>query len=230
MAYSQNGYKANDRSLIASYTIPGTKVRVALRKGDVSVVLLHFAEWFNKNIEALRQSDTGGYAERTIRGSSKTLSNHASGTAIDLRWRDHPLGARNTFSNSEENKIRAQLATYDGVIRWGGDYSGRKDEMHFEINKNKAAVAEVVAKLKGRPKPQKKYPNVPPHISGRHNVTTGHYGTDVVDIQWAVGATADGRFGPKTKAAVIKWQKSKGLVGDGIVGDKTWRKLGFPVT
>ncbi|AGL19489.1 M15 family metallopeptidase [Actinoplanes sp. N902-109] len=152
MPTSQNGYRANDPSLIASYTIPGTSVKIALRKGDVSVVLLHFAAWFNKNIEPLRQSDTGGYVERTIRGSSTTLSNHASGTAEDLRWNDHPLGAVGTFTAAEKAKINAQLGYYEGVIRWGANYSGRKDEMHFEINKGTADVKRVADKIRNADK------------------------------------------------------------------------------
>lgn len=35
----------------------------------------------------------------------------------------------------------------------------------------------------------------------------------------------DGIFGSGTKAAVIAFQKSKGLLTDGIVGENTWRKL-----
>lgn len=36
---------------------------------------------------------------------------------------------------------------------------------------------------------------------------------------------ADGQFGPKTKAAILRIQKRWGLVQDGIVGPKTWAAL-----
>jgi len=36
----------------------------------------------------------------------------------------------------------------------------------------------------------------------------------------------DGIFGPRTQNAVIAFQRSRGLVQDGIVGIKTWTALG----
>ena len=49
----------------------------------------------------------------------------------------------------------------------------------------------------------------------------GSCGNDVKHIQVALGLTADGIFGEKTKNAVIKFQKENGLIADGIVGKKT---------
>lgn len=56
-----------------------------------------------------------------------------------------------------------------------------------------------------------------------HTVTlrVGSTGSQVMAMQKVVGTTADGVFGPATKAAVMAWQSNNGLVADGIVGPNT---------
>ena len=49
----------------------------------------------------------------------------------------------------------------------------------------------------------------------------GSVGAEVQCLQTNLGITADGKFGPKTKAAVAAWQASKGLVADGVFGPKS---------
>jgi len=53
----------------------------------------------------------------------------------------------------------------------------------------------------------------------------GSKGGDVKVLQKYLGINPDGDFGPRTKALVIEFQKSKGLTIDGIVGNGTWLKL-----
>jgi hypothetical protein len=243
MARSQNGYSACDGSVIAKYTIPGTSVTVNIRKGDVSVVLLDFAGWYAKNIEPLNQKDTGGYNCRGIEGGT-SLSNHASGTALDLRWNDHARGRRNQgFTTAEVNKINAKLKEYGGVIRWGNNYSGTPDAMHYEINAGAAAVKKQADRIraKNNPKPPAKPApkptpaKVPIHAPGSRTLRKGSSpGTDVQFVQRWIGPSrmgpADGIPGAKFEAGV-KWYQRE-IVGyrnpDGVLtkGGKTWRKMG----
>lgn len=226
MAYSQNGYKAKDFSLIATYTIPGSNVRVSLRKGDVSVVLLWVAAQFHNTVQPLRQSDTGGYNPRSIIGGN-TLSNHASGTAIDVRWRDHPLGASGTFTIGQRAAIRRILNACAGVVRWGGDYKGRKDEMHFEVVGSPAAVAKVADRIRNgtigkttSPATSKDYPLTAAQVrklqSDLNRIFPAYKDTPL---------KVDGVPGPKTQSAVKEFQRRTGLTADGIVGPKTKAKL-----
>jgi hypothetical protein len=159
-AFSQNGYTANDESLIVSWDIPGTSRKIRLRKGAPGALLVHFAAWFHTHIQPIDagQLDDWGFAVRPIRGQSVefdadgnavNLSNHASGTAEDLNATQHNLGQRHTFTAVETAAIREELGRpeYDGCIRWGGDYTKRADEMHFEIVRDTAACAAALARL-----------------------------------------------------------------------------------
>lgn len=67
-------------------------------------------------------------------------------------------------------------------------------------------------------------------LGGRPTLRIGSQGAGVRDLQTILrggGAaiTADGMFGPKTKAAVVAFQRSAGLGADGVVGPKTWGAL-----
>jgi peptidoglycan hydrolase-like protein with peptidoglycan-binding domain len=43
----------------------------------------------------------------------------------------------------------------------------------------------------------------------------------VVRVQRIVGTTADGVYGPNTKAKVLAWQKAKGIPADGVWGPQS---------
>ena len=53
----------------------------------------------------------------------------------------------------------------------------------------------------------------------------GSKGEDVKKLQVILGCRPDGDFGPTTERLVKEWQTARGLVADGIVGDKTWSLL-----
>lgn len=149
--YSQNGYTANDQSVIVVIAVPGGRLRV--RQGSVAVVFKWLAEQFNSRVEPLQWPGCWGYAERPIQGSVE-LSNHASGTAVDFNAPDHPLTRRGTFTFDQVIEINLILKEAGGVIRWGGNYHNRADEMHFEIDQpidvvNNLATLIILAQKKG---------------------------------------------------------------------------------
>lgn len=230
MAYSQNGYTANKYSLMSVYTVPGTDIKVTLRKGDVAVVLLELLRLYHTTVEPLKQRDTGGYNPRSVIGG-RTISNHGSGTAVDTRWNYHPLGKRGTFTRKQVKAIRAILAYLDGVVRWGGDYKSRADEMHFEIVGNPAQVAKVADKIRN-PKPK---PVAKPVKPSSTVLEIGSKGATVKRLQVAFNKVfpayaatpldEDGEYGPATARAVVEFQHRVGLEKDGKVGPLTRAKL-----
>lgn len=158
MATSQNGWPVDetgagqDRTAVAGVTVPN-----GVRRGDVAVVLHHLMTRFDQEVEPLVPGHCWGWFVKKIEGST-VVSNHASGTAIDLNAPAHPMGVRNTFTRMKQGRIRGILADLDGVVRWGGDYTGRPDDMHFEIVKGAAAVRALASKIRGElPVDQKQF-------------------------------------------------------------------------
>ena len=149
MTKSANGWTASKVRAeidIDSFAIPGTKIKLTCAK-SVAPLLVGFAAEFHKLIEPIDEGslDDWGYCYREIRGSSTNLSNHSSGTAIDLNSTKHPLGKMGTFPIEKVPMIRALAKKY-GLI-WGGDFRSRKDEMHFEIALTPAKAAALIEKL-----------------------------------------------------------------------------------
>lgn len=151
MASSQNGWPASDepRTIgVEAYVVPGTQIKIRCSK-KVAPLLINFCAEFNMEVEKLegKTLDDWGYAYRAIRGQEDAgnLSNHASGTAVDLNASKHPLGKRGTFTKEQEVKIRALADKYG--LRWGGDYKNRADEMHYEINLSPLGVKAKIAEL-----------------------------------------------------------------------------------
>jgi len=197
-------------------------------------VLLWFAKEFNAHVEPLHHNDTGGFIIKGIEGGV-SLSNHASGTAMDLRWNDHPLGARGTFGALQVATIRRLLNLCGGVVRWGGDYHSRADEMHYEINAGPSRVRALADRIRAGHMPDTN-PTPTPH-PGSHPLYPGvamrrgmMNNNDVRVFQAKLSSrgwhlAVDGDFGPGTEHVVRQFQAEKHLGVDGIVGPVTWAAI-----
>jgi hypothetical protein len=240
MLYSQNGYSANNASLMATFTVPEAPVRLTLRKGDTSVILLYVAEMFHKTVEPLRQKDCGGYNPRMVRGSVRVISNHGSGTAEDLNWQLHVRGKHGTFSGAKVKAIRKILAFCEGAVRWGGDYkTSTVDEMHFEIVGSASLVARIadkirawragktIAKVAAAAAAAVKAPAWPKGTPSFVASSPAKYSTTVYIWQARMKQigekiTVDGRYGTNSAGTCRLIQRKKGLDVDGRLGPKTF--------
>ena len=146
---SYNGYPASkdpDEIRITSYPVKGTDRKLRCAE-SVGPLLAGFAAEFHELIEPIDEGvfDDWAYAFRMVRGTTDRLSCHSSGTAIDLNATKHPLGKVGTFPAEKVLMIRALAKKYG--LKWGGDYKGRADEMHFEVEVAPAKAAALITKL-----------------------------------------------------------------------------------
>ena len=149
METSYNGYPASKDPKeigIKSYLVKGTDRKLKCAS-SVGLLLAAFAAEFHELIEPIDEGtfDDWGYCYRMVRGEATKLSNHASGTAIDLNATKHALGKIGTFPAEKVPMIRALAKKYG--LKWGGDYVNRKDEMHFEVEVSAAKAKALIASL-----------------------------------------------------------------------------------
>ncbi|WP_405389907.1 hypothetical protein OG596_19665 [Streptomyces sp. NBC_01102] len=112
-----NSYRLVGRYL---YDPPGSTLDKEIKPGELQTIF-----------DQLRDGDVRGH--RTSRGVGQAYeSNYLSGTAIEIRARAYPLGARDGLYAPELVVVRDILAELDGAVEWGGDFSVPK-ESHFEI-------------------------------------------------------------------------------------------------
>lgn len=206
---SQNGYSINPP--LNKKPFPGTKIVPVpgIRRGDVATVLHYVGSQFNEKVEKLVNPGCWGYANRPIRGS-KVISNHASGTAIDLNAPKHPLGARGTFSWQQKSQINKIIKYCEGTVRWGGDYTSRADEMHFEIVAPLSKVKKIADKIKNGKLEDMVY---------RGKTAKQHYQEAKI---WKAKTMANRKLLNKAKSDLLKCKSAK---PDAKVKDNLFKKI-----
>lgn len=205
---SQNGWPVASPDQIDKSPILGRTFPNGFLKGDVFQAFTWLFTQLNSRVEPISMgnpADEWGYYVKKIAGSN-SISNHASGTAGDYNASEHPMGQVNTYSATQRATIRQILdeAVVDGlrIFRWGGDYVGRHDDMHFEIV---ATPGEVHTFIKSLEKTGDdmfvKLGETGPWVKYWQNV--------LIRLGYDPGAK-DGVYGPKMEAAINKSRKDNG--------------------
>lgn len=93
-----------------------------------------FQDWEKEGLLSLILTWEGSYVPRFVRGSKRTLSNHAFGSAFDINYPWNKLGQVPALIG-EKGTVRelVPIANRHGFY-WGGHFS-RLDGMHFEVAK-----------------------------------------------------------------------------------------------
>lgn len=131
------GYKRN----LETYEFyPGVRITThrAARAAFESLGRVMHAHGYKVN-----RGDTGAYNLRVIAGTNR-LSNHSWGLAVDVNWSKNPYGPRLVTDMPKamvDDILSIRTRNGKKVFRWGGNYSGKKDAMHFEVMVTPADLA-----------------------------------------------------------------------------------------
>ncbi|MFE6285607.1 hypothetical protein [Streptomyces sp. NPDC057877] len=140
---------------IATCSVPGTGLTVAVRVGDVETVLVHVVRRFHYEVDALGRDGEprpveGWVAPSSVRDSRSPESNRASGTAVVIRPGSYPPGATGGFTAAQRLVIRDIIADTEGIVRWGGDDRHRPYEGLFYLTArpDSPRLAKVAERLR----------------------------------------------------------------------------------
>lgn len=152
MATSQNGWFAAPSLPLRPLVINGTAfVPGILDDDDVAYVLGYVLQQVNDRVERAVGPGCWGFSFRAnVNDPNGPLSNHSSGTAVDFNAPAHPNGVptSSTFTPEQIGDIHLILVEAQGAVRWGGDFNGTPDAMHFEINTDADTLARVARDLR----------------------------------------------------------------------------------
>jgi hypothetical protein len=133
--HSQNGWTAYDTSLLAWFPVPGTDVHFRLRKAYAGPLLVAAAELYSLTVQPIAERlGCWSYDGRLIAGST-IISNHASGTAVDLNATLHPQGKVGSYTPTQRAALLHIINLAGGALRSGEFYvHALVDGMHLEVN------------------------------------------------------------------------------------------------
>lgn len=177
----------NRANIVTLVRKDGLRIPLHRELVDLVSLLMDITETMGYNIVP---SWTWGYACRPIRGVQRP-SNHSWGTAVDINAPRNPMSS--TLITDIPPAVRKIWK--DHGFRWGGDYSGRKDAMHFEfmgsVSEAKATLKSLRSYLTANGNPAPPPPKPLPTPVGRTQ-----------ELQRLLRVPDDGKIGPTTEAAM----------------------------
>ncbi len=105
---------------------------VSFHKKGADALVAMFAAWEKAGLIGLILTWEGSFVPRFVRGSTRTLSNHAFGTAFDINAKWNAMGSRPALVGEKGCTRELVPIAHDHGFYWGGHF-GRPDGMHFEV-------------------------------------------------------------------------------------------------
>lgn len=175
------------------------------------------------------KAQCGAYNCRPIGGTSKP-SNHSWGLALDINWQLNPFVS--TLHTNIPVWMRNLFEEYG--FAWGGNYSGKKDAMHFEFMGTPAQADQMTDKaLRSGLGTGTTVPSPSTSSTLRKGSTDTaairrwqQYCNDYY-AKFKPPLNVDGDFGDKTVIRTKEIQAFLGIGVDGEVGPTTRSKTGF---
>lgn len=196
---AQNGWPVVGHAALDQGPFAGVKFPNGILAGDVAIIARWQLRRYVADVEPLHAGQCWGWFVKEIEGSDD-VSNHSAGCAWDINAQRHVMGkpASESMTARQISACRAIVRDSGSVLRWGGDYRGRKDPMHWEVIGSPAAAERLATKIV-----QRACNKVP---------DTG------ADIH------VDGVYGPATTDKVRRVQRHFKIEDDGVFGPITTRK------
>jgi len=249
MAKTLNGWdaiKSSGSSDLRLIDIPGTKRRVRFHKEAAPLFASFLADWQREMPERmdLNPGPTDGWTYREARFAQK-LSNHASGTAVDVLYSSVlPADGKPHMKKEEKDildNILSRYITKDGHrVLANGEWWNNPDGMHTELsqtwdrgakrNTTIGDVREVIEKLKidkDGNRPLGAWDGVVPlydnvmtaQDQGIANTASWRLASRLADLGFFSGTPVRGSQGYPVRS-VAAWQRHKGYEDTGRYGPK----------
>lgn len=125
--------------------VTGGGVTVPVHKDLAEIVAYLLDETVRRGYK-LKKGQCWGYANRAVTGSNTVASNHSWGLAVDLNAPANPY--------RKDGKLVTDMPVWMPALwkawgfKWGGDYSGAKDAMHYEYLGTPAEAKKLTERVR----------------------------------------------------------------------------------